>query len=500
MGRGGRLGKLAVLATAVACAAPASALAGDVSTDPRPPGSGQLFFFADPGEVNNVTVSRSGNSFTVTDSSSPITLPPGSGCVAVNPNQVTCSATGIGGIKMGMGDMNDTATIAASVTPLPLDSFYAEDVEIEGEAGADVLNGGPNVRNTLHGGFDFSFVGDNSPDTLTGGALSDNLNGGEGNDTMSAGAGDFESLSGGLGNDVMNGGPGRDTFEDSGEPDGADTMVGGQDVDSVSYDREGGVRVVLNGLADDGENCPGAACEKDNVGPDVENISTRDGNDVIVGSGAPNGIFSGGGDDVVDGGAGDDRVFGGDGEDSLLGGVGDDSVFGSEDPDLIRGAAGDDILFSGLLDDDPDAVFGGTGIDVADYTDAVSGVRVSLDNKPNDGVTAENDNVHRDVEDVLGTRFADSLVGSKFANQLEGGAGRDRLRGLGGADGLIGDRGADFLAAGGGADTLDSGAGPDRLLARGGGADDLSCGSSVDRGKADRRDRLAGDCDRVRRG
>lgn len=165
----------------------------------------------------------------------------------------------------------------------------------------------------------------------------------------------------------------------------------------------------------------------------------------------------------------------------------------------MRGAAGDDTMFSGFLDDDADRVFGGSGIDLADYSDANAAVRVSLDNRANDGVAGENDNIHRDVEDVFGGEDADVLVGSKFANQLDGGDGRDKLRGLGGPDGLDGGRGGDALFAGGGRDALDSGAGPDRLLARGGGADDLSCGSSVDRGKADRRDRLAGDCDRVRR-
>jgi Ca2+-binding RTX toxin-like protein len=458
--------------------------------------NGTLFFFAAAGETNDVTVAKSGANFVITDPGAPIT--PGTGCAAVNANQVSCPGADVTGIEIRLGDLNDRATVADTIANVSTD-FFDPDVEIRGEQGADVLNGGVNARNELIGGFpSFFSISDPSTNTLTGGSKRDGLQGADGNDVM-AGGGGSDSFFGDLGNDVMNGGPGSDRFEDSGGPDGADLLIGGPNVDDVEYSRAEGVRVALNNVADDGANCPGAGCENDNVRDDVEDISTADGNDVIIGAAPPNNVFSGDGNDTVDTGAGDDRIFAADGEDSLLGGTGDDVLFGSEGSDLMRGAAGDDTLFSTGFDDDADNMFGGTGLDLADYLEANSGVKVSLDNKPNDGVAAEKDNVHRDVEDVLGSDFNDVLVGSKFSNELDGGNGRDRLRGLGGLDGLLGGRSADFLAAGGGADTLDSGAGPDRLLARGGGADDLSCGSSVDRGTADFRDRLAGDCDRVKR-
>lgn len=490
-----RLGAFASLALGATMLVPSTAAAINVEIGD----SGRsLFAFAQPGETNNLTVSRSGDSFTVTDTGAAI-VPGAPECVAVNPNQVTCAATGVGGIKISLGDMNDRGTIDASVTPMPLDSFYSQDVEMDGDAGEDILTGGPNVSNTLNGGFDFSFVDDVSNDVLTGGAESDSLRGGAGNDILTAGDGSFDNLDGGDGNDQMSGGPGGDFFQTGDETDGTDVFRGGPDSDDIGYSRNAGVRVTLNNVADDGSGCPGPGCENDDVGADIEDVSTGNGDDVLVGSDAPNSFFTDDGNDNVDGGGGDDRIFASRGQDSLLGGTGDDTLFGSEDEDLIRGAAGDDTIFSGFLDDDADRVFGGSGIDLADFSDANAAVRVSLDNRANDGVAGENDNIRRDVEDVFGGEDADVIVGSKFANQLDGGDGRDKLRGLGGHDGLDGGRGADLLVAGGGRDALDSGAGPDRLLARGGGADDLSCGSSVDRGKADRRDRLAGDCDRVRR-
>ncbi len=488
-----RLGVLATLALGAALLVPSTAAAINVEIGD----SGRsLFAFAQPGETNNVTVSRSGNTFTVNDSGAAIV--PGTGCVAVNANQVTCGATGVGGIKISLGDMNDTGTIDASVTPMPLDSFYSQDVEMDGDLGEDLLNGGPNVSNTLNGGFDFSFTPDPSADVLHGGSLSDSLRGDGGADIMTGGD-SFDQFDGGDGNDTMTGGQGGDNFQSGSTADGADSVRGGPDLDQVGYEREAGVRVSLDNVANDGEGCPGAGCEGDDIGSDVESVGTGNGDDVVIGSGAPNSFFTDDGDDTVDGGGGSDSIFSSRGQDSLFGGAGDDRLNGSEDEDLIRGGAGDDTLFSGLLDDDSDQAFGGSGIDLVDFDGANARVKVSLDNQANDGVAGENDNVHRDIEDIIGTEGPDILIGSKFANQLDGGDGRDKLRGLAGLDGLDGGRGGDLLAGGGGADALDAGAGPDRLLARGGGADDLSCGSSVDRGTADRRDRLAGDCDRVRR-
>ena len=481
-------------AAAAVLGAPASVQASDAGVSTF---SGDLFYNADPGEANVVTVSKPGADYVITDPGA--TIMPGTGCAPVSANQVTCSAPDADQIQVGLGDMNDSATIADNVPELPNDSSDPT-VLIEGDDGADTLNGGANVSNGLFGGSSFSSGGDPSANVLRGGSRQDQLIGNDGPDVMTGGAGVFDQFFGGGGNDQMNGGPGFDTFQGSSVADGADVVRGGPDFDSASYPRLAGVRVSLNDVADDGEGCPGPGCEGDDVGVDVENLDTGSGDDVLIGSGAPNSFFTGEGDDTLDGGGGADNVFAAGGQDSALGGTGDDTISGSADEDLVRGGAGDDRFFSEAESDDSDQVFGGSGIDLADYSGANAAVRVSLDNRANDGVAGEDDNIHRDVEDVFGSEGSDVITGSKFANQLEGGDGRDRLRGLGGLDGLDGGRGADLLIGGKGTDALVSGAGPDRLLARGGGADDLSCGSSVDSGTADRRDRIAGDCDRVRRG
>lgn len=113
---------------------------------------------------------------------------------------------------------------------------------------------------------------------------------------------------------------------------------------------------------------------------------------------------------------------------------------------------------------------------------------------------------------------ADRLTGDLRANVLFGGRGNDRLFGLGGADRLDGGVGNDQLAGGHGNDTLTGRAGNDRLVggpgrdthhggpgndnirSRDGRAGELvSCGPGRDVVVADSRDRVAADCEVVRR-
>ena len=432
----------------------------------------------------------------ITDPGATITA--NTGCVSNGPHQVTCSPTDVHGIFIYLADLNDRATIDASVPSLPGDTYYNAAVAMEGYEGNDTLNGGINTTNNLMGDTPFfeTLPGDGN-DILNGGNKQDQLVGTGGNDLMN-GAGDYDSFNGGDGNDVMNGGPGGDQFSGGGAKDGADVVTGGPDQDSYgASDRENPVHISLNGVADDGEGCPGAACEGDNIGADVESLQGTDGNDVLSGSAGANSFSGGDGDDTINGLGGADGIFGGRGNDLLHGGSGADRIGGFEGLDRVFGDAGDDTIFSTDVDDDPDRYSGGKGTDLADYSGANAAVAVNLDNKANDGVAGEKDNVLADVEDVLGSDFNDVLTGSKRANQFEGGDGNDRLTGKAGADGLIGGRGADRLIGGKGPDLLDGGPAPDRLLSRDGHADEVDCGSSVDHVKGDRVDRLAGDCDKA---
>jgi TolB protein len=82
---------------------------------------------------------------------------------------------------------------------------------------------------------------------------------------------------------------------------------------------------------------------------------------------------------------------------------------------------------------------------------------------------------------IVGTSRGDELCGRRGSDTLVGGDGNDRLRGGSGADVLIGGRGRDVVIAW------------DRFRDR------VSCGPGHDSVVVDRRDRVAGDCERVSR-
>ncbi|HEU4842191.1 MAG TPA: calcium-binding protein [Ilumatobacteraceae bacterium] len=187
-----------------------------------------------------------------------------------------------------------------------------------------------------------------------------------------------------------------------------------------------------------------------------------------------------------------DAVRGGDGDDILRGGTGDDAVSGDGGNDQVAGQAGNDAVDGGAGDDQlefggpamaegvgsgADDVRGGPGSDRTSYLDRAARVSVSLDDKAGDGVAGEGDNVHGDVEVVVGSELDDALAGNDGAQQLFGNAGFDRLDGLGGDDVLNGGTGGDELYGGAGRDRLEGSAGEDYL--EGGSGDDLYEGDNV---------------------
>jgi hypothetical protein len=110
---------------------------------------------------------------------------------------------------------------------------------------------------------------------------------------------------------------------------------------------------------------------------------------------------------------------------------------------------------------------------------------------------------------LRGNAGRDRMSGHGHADRLFGNGGRDRVAGNAGRDRLFGNRGNDRLLGGGGRDRLRggpgrnrylAGAGADRVFARNDKRDRIRCGKGRDRVVADQNDRVAGDCERVRRG
>ncbi|WP_320669134.1 calcium-binding protein [Patulibacter defluvii] len=176
---------------------------------------------------------------------------------------------------------------------------------------------------------------------------------------------------------------------------------------------------------------------------------------------------------VVRGGPGNDALGGLDARIDLDGGPGDDIL----SPDYVTSTGGPPSPAPGGV------VRGGPGTDTVDYQQvgARGGLTVTLDDQPNDGTAGEGDNVHADVENVVGSAYNDNrLTGSATANRLEGAGGDDRLTGGGGRD---------VLRGWGGSDTLDA--------LDGSGGDRVECGDGADVAQADAGDVLSKDCEKV---
>jgi Ca2+-binding RTX toxin-like protein len=85
-------------------------------------------------------------------------------------------------------------------------------------------------------------------------------------------------------------------------------------------------------------------------------------------------------------------------------------------------------------------------------------------------------------------------------DRLFGISGKDVMDGGAGADTLIGGTGGDRITGGPGADRIVGGKDDDTIAARDGVRDRIDCGTGKrDTVRADRRDRIVGGCERVRR-
>ncbi len=191
------------------------------------------------------------------------------------------------------------------------------------------------------------------------------------------------------------------------------------------------------------------------------------GRDTICGWRGPDRIRALAGPDVLDGGNGDDRLDGGAGRDHLVGGDGRDVLFAH---DRTR--------------DDVDC---GRYHDVA-VVDAI-------------------DVLDSQCEDVV-TTLPCRTLGSRHNDTVNGGRTRDVVCTLLGNDTVHLNAGNDAVDAGAGNDSISGGPGRDLLLAglgfdivdaRDGERDVVRCGRNDDLVFADRLDRVADDCERVRR-
>jgi Ca2+-binding RTX toxin-like protein len=333
-------------------------------------------------------------------------------------------------VQVSDGSLTDTQAIAVTATDI------AENVVL--------ANGG--VTFTDLSVTELSVTGGTGNDTITGSAGDDNLYGGAGNDT----------ISGVAGNDVITGGAGSDTLD------------GGTGTDTASYSASASA-VTVNLLTN--VNTGGDAAGDSLSG--FENITGSAFNDTLTGDAGANVLTGGAGDDTLRGGAGADTLVGGSGIDmasystsasgvtinlttnvntggdaqgdalsgieDITGSAYDDVLTGNGSVNYIYAGAGNDIIAGGASGD---IIDGEAGIDTVDYTDSYAAVSVNLATGGGSGGDSGGDELYN-IENLIGSVYADTLIGSAAANVITGGSGNDIIVGAGGADTIVGGSGTD---------------------------------------------------------
>ena len=301
--------------------------------------------------------------------------------------------------------------------------------------------------------------------TILGGDGQDTLTGGAGRDSIQGEAG-VDRLDGGKRNDRLVGDDGDDIFVVPSNADGNDQFDGGAGNDTIDYSRRKTPITVRGGALDIVTPSTG---EHDAATDIVETLIGTAGNDDVSvdrelnsGDGILTALYGYKGDDILTltplGHA--VSIYGGDGNDRLSDAAFTDlpnevHFFGEAGHDVFRASAYPTIRL----------IRGGDGTDTADFSFAVGGATVSLDNVANDFVPSrflDQDligNVFDDVENLIGAaNGTNTLVGSDDDNVFTlHGLAPSSVRALGGNDIIVGNRSLDSTEG----DTIDGGAGID---------------------------------------
>jgi trimeric autotransporter adhesin len=259
---------------------------------------------------------------------------------------------------------------------------------IDGTQFADVIYGDRGF-DTLRGlGGSDIIQGNEDPDMVYGDAGDDDLDGGSGEDNIYGGIGN-DTIEGGLGGDLIYGDAGNDTIRG------------------------------------------GSSFEDDASSIDA--------------------IFGGAGDDVLTGG--DGLLYAG--VDTIIdGGDGNDTILSFSNLDFLDGGADDDrFVIYAFMPNSVTTILGSSGVDTVDFhlTSSVTGTMALFQGT---GLVTENTGIfHKrdvrfsddEIENFIGSPFADLVDGNDAANMMTGGGGNDVLSGGLGNDRMVNDQGADRL-------------------------------------------------------
>jgi len=359
------------------------------------------------------------------------------------------------------GDANATLADVASW----LNFFYNEAVLVNGDNGANAVQGSDDKEQINAGG---------GNDTVNAGGGNDLVYGSWGNDTIDGGGGN-DLIYGGGGNDRLAGGEGDDIFRVTNSKaacfDDYDTYSGGDGNDVIAaVGAKVDIGMTRFGPSDGVEtiDATGASGPVRILGDWNANtldfsgtsllgkivINGGGGNDTITGS-AGNDVIEGGdwGNQTIDGGAGNDVIYAGKGNDSVSGGAGDDTfrVTGNkcsnfEGWDNYSGGEGMDtiVVFGERVDVGTIAFNAANGIEVIDASGVTGEARILGDWNANTLDFSAATLLGHVVIDGGGGN--DAITGSAGAEVIRGGdSGNDVLNGRGGNDLMYGGNGRDVF-------------------------------------------------------
>jgi Ca2+-binding RTX toxin-like protein len=275
----------------------------------------------------------------------------------------------------------------------------------------------------------------------------ENIRGGSGDDIL-IGDNNANVIYGGSGSDRIEGGGGNDMIYTAG---GYDYVDGGTGIDTLSY-ADSWDKVVVNLATGIGQY---GSASRDTI-INVENLVGSKFDDILTGDAGSNTLTGGAGADTLNGGAGNDMLIGGSGADKLNGGDGLDvvSYASSHTGVTLSLAAGGmtnaDASQNGVQPPAPVVI---TCPD-DDLNDGNGSSFVDPSYTALNGVTDATGDTFINIENVLGSAFADKITGNDSDNRIDGGAGNDILNGAGGIDYIIGGLGNDTLTGGTGADVF----------------------------------------------
>ena len=343
----------------------------------------------------------------------------------------------------------------------------ATDNVLEGNAGADDIDGQLSLDTAAYTGSPAAVTVNLSDGTATGGdAMGDTLT-------------SIENLTGSAHADALTGDAGPNVLDGRA---GADTLNGADGADTASYTAsDAAITIDLSAGANTGGHAEGDTLAA------MENLLGSRYADALTGDAGPN---------RLDGGAGNDRLTGKAGADTLVGGHGLDTpsyaasaaaitinlsdgtatggdaegdtldsiehLTGSAFDDTLIGDAGNNVLEGGA---GADTLDGGDGIDTASYAGSASRVDVRLSGTVVNYGDATGDTL-TNIENLIGSAHNDILVGNGQANALTGNGGNDLLWASSGDDLLTGGPGADRLVGGAGNDTASYAGSPDGVTVR----------------------------------